>query len=46
MLGLVGLRFSASPNEQVGRLGWEVQAIGIVALGAGWLAALGSAGLL
>lgn len=46
VLGLVGLRFSASPNEQVGRLGWEVQAIGIVALGAGWLAALGSAGLL
>jgi hypothetical protein len=30
----------------VGRVGWEVQAVGIVALGAGWLAALGSAGLL
>lgn len=45
-LGWVGLRLSASPNEQVARLGWEVQAVGIVAMGAGWLAMLGSAGLL
>ena len=45
-LGLVGLGLSASPNGQVGRLGWEVQAIGIVAVGAGWLAVLVSAGLL
>jgi 4-hydroxybenzoate polyprenyltransferase len=45
-LGWVGLRLSASPNERVARLGWEVQAVGIVAIGAGWLAVLGSAGLL
>ena len=45
-VSLVGLRLSASPNEQVGRLGWEVQALGIAAMGAGWLAVLVSAGLL
>ena len=27
-------------------LGWEVQAVGVVMMGAGWLATLGSAGLL
>lgn len=45
-LGWVGLSFSASSNEWVARLGWEVQAVAIVLLGAGWLAVLGSAGLL
>jgi 4-hydroxybenzoate polyprenyltransferase len=46
VLGWVGLGFSASRNEKVARLGWEVQAVGIVAMGAAWLAVLGSAGLL
>jgi 4-hydroxybenzoate polyprenyltransferase len=45
-LGWVGLAMSASPIEHLSRLGWEVQAIGILAIGAGWLAALVGAGLL
>lgn len=45
-LGWVGLAMSASPNERVSTLGWELQAIGIVAIGAGWLATLVGAGLL
>ena len=46
VFGWIGLRLTASPNEQAARLGWEVQAVGIVAIGAGWLAMLGAAGLL
>jgi hypothetical protein len=45
-LGWLGLRLSAAPNEQIARLGWEVQAVAMVAMGAAWLAALGSAGRL
>jgi 4-hydroxybenzoate polyprenyltransferase len=45
-LGWLGLRSAASPNERARRLGWEVQAVGVVVMGAGWLATLGSAGLL
>ena len=45
-VGWLGLGLSASPNEQLARLGWEVQAIAMVAMGAGWLGVLGSAGLL
>ena len=45
-LGWLGLRLTASLNERARRLGWEVQAVGVVMMGAGWLATLGSAGLL
>jgi hypothetical protein len=45
-LGWLGLRLTASLNERARRLGWEVQAVGVVVMGAGWLATLGSAGLL
>jgi len=45
-LGWLGLRLTASLNERARRLGWEVQAVGAVVMGAGWLATLGSAGLL
>ena len=46
VLGFAGLALIAYPNERVARLGWETQAIAIVALGAGWMSSLGSAGLL
>jgi 4-hydroxybenzoate polyprenyltransferase len=45
-LGWLGLRLTASWSEPARRLGWEVQAVGVVVMGAGWLVALGSAGLL
>ena len=45
-LGWLGLRLTASPYDRARRLGWEVQAVGVVVMGAGWLATLGSAGLL
>jgi hypothetical protein len=45
-LGWLGLRLTASSSERARRLGWEVQAVGVVVMGAGWLATLGSAGLL
>ncbi len=45
-LGWLGLGLSAAPDEQVARLGWEVQAVATVVMGAAWLAALGSAGRL
>jgi 4-hydroxybenzoate polyprenyltransferase len=45
-LSWLGLGLSAAPDEQVARLGWEVQAVAMVVMGAAWLAALGSAGRL
>lgn len=45
-LGWLGLRLAASSNKRSVRLSWEVQAVGIVIMGAGCLAALASAGLL
>jgi len=45
-LSWLGLRLSAGHDEQVARLGWEVQAVAMVVMGAAWLAALGSAGRL
>lgn len=45
-LGWLGLHLTASSSERARRLGWEVQAVGVVVMGAGWLATLGSAGLL
>jgi 4-hydroxybenzoate polyprenyltransferase len=45
-LGWVGLRLNAARNDRLARLGWEVEAVGIVSLGIGWLVALASAGSL
>ena len=46
VLGWAGLGLAASSQNRLVRLAWEIQAIGVVALGAGWLASLSSAGFL
>lgn len=45
-LAWAGLRLSADRREGLQRVGWEAQAVAIAVMGVGWLAALGSAGLL
>jgi 4-hydroxybenzoate polyprenyltransferase len=45
-LGWIGLGLAAAPGYRTSPLVWELQALGIVILGAAWLAALNSAGLL
>jgi 4-hydroxybenzoate polyprenyltransferase len=45
-LAWVGLLLSADRREGLRRLGWEAQAVAVAVMGVGWLAALGSAGLL
>ncbi len=45
-LGWLGVSLGRLASERMQHLVWEFQALGIVALGAGWLATLGSAGLL
>ncbi len=45
-LAWAGLLLSADRREGLRRLGWEAQAVAIAVMGVGWLAALGSAGLL
>ena len=46
VLAWLGLGLAGVASERWWHLVWEVQALGILALGAGWLAAMGSAGLL
>ncbi len=46
VLAWLGLGLAGVASERWRHLVWEVQALGILALGAGWLAAMGSAGLL
>jgi hypothetical protein len=46
LLAWLGLGLAGVASERWRHLVWEVQALGILALGAGWLAAMGSAGLL
>jgi 1,4-dihydroxy-2-naphthoate octaprenyltransferase len=45
-LGWLGLGLAAIPTERTRPLVWEVQAMGILVLGASWLAVLNSAGAL
>jgi geranylgeranylglycerol-phosphate geranylgeranyltransferase len=45
-LGWIGLALTVRGIGRSGQLGWETQAVGVVVLGAGWLAALGAVGLL
>ncbi|MGZ6266150.1 MAG: UbiA family prenyltransferase [Candidatus Limnocylindrales bacterium] len=45
-LGWLGVGLSSTARERSRQAGWEVQAVGFVLLGAGWLAALNSAGAL
>lgn len=45
-LGWLGVALTARRIGRGGQLGWEVQALGMVILGAAWLAALGTTGLL
>jgi 4-hydroxybenzoate polyprenyltransferase len=46
LLAWLGLGLAGVASERWRHLVWEVQALGILALGAGWLAAMDSAGLL
>jgi 4-hydroxybenzoate polyprenyltransferase len=45
-LGWLGVGLASSGRERARQAGWEVQAVGFVLLGAGWLSALSSAGAL
>lgn len=45
-LGWGGLRLAAARGLRARQLGWEIQAIGVAAIGAGWIATLAGAGLL
>jgi 4-hydroxybenzoate polyprenyltransferase len=45
-LGWVGVGLAGVGGPYAGPIVWEVQAVGVLVLGAGWLAALGSAGVL
>jgi 4-hydroxybenzoate polyprenyltransferase and related prenyltransferases len=45
-LGWLGIGLASTGRERARQAGWEVQAIGFVLLGAGWLSALNSAGAL
>jgi hypothetical protein len=42
----LGVGLAVARRSNAGALMWELQALGILVLGAGWLAALSSAGLL
>jgi heme o synthase len=46
VLAWLGIGLAVVRGGKAGAVMWELQALGIVALGAGWLAALSSAGLL
>jgi len=46
VLAWFGLCLAELTSERRRHLVWEVQALGILILGVGWLAVLGSAGLL
>jgi 4-hydroxybenzoate polyprenyltransferase len=46
MLAWVGVGLAGVASERWRHLVWEVQALGILVVGAGWLAAMGSAGFL
>jgi len=46
VLAWFGLCLTGLTSERRRHLVWEVQALGILTLGVGWLAVLGSAGLL
>jgi 4-hydroxybenzoate polyprenyltransferase len=45
-LGWIGVGLASTGRERARQAGWEVQAIGIVLLGAGWLSVLSSGGAL
>jgi len=45
-LGWFGVGFAGLRGDRAGPMVWEVQAVGILLLGAGWLAVLNSAGML
>jgi len=45
-LAWLGVALAVTHGRRAGALVWEIQALGILVLGAGWLAALSSAGLL
>jgi len=45
-LGWLGVGLASTGRERARQAGWEVQAVGFVLLGAGWLSALSSAGSL
>jgi 4-hydroxybenzoate polyprenyltransferase len=42
----IGVGLAAAHNDRARQAGWEVQAVGIVLLGAAWLSALSSVGAL
>jgi len=44
VLGWAGLLATASANERLSRLGWEIQAVGVAVMGAAWMAILAAAG--
>jgi 4-hydroxybenzoate polyprenyltransferase len=44
--GWLGVGLASSGRERARQAGWEIQAVGLVLLGAGWLSALSSAGAL
>jgi 4-hydroxybenzoate polyprenyltransferase len=46
VLAWLGVGLAGLASERWRHLVWEVQALGVLALGAGWLVAMGSAGLL
>jgi 4-hydroxybenzoate polyprenyltransferase len=45
-LGWIGVGLASTGRERARQAGWEVQAVGIVLLGAGWLSVLSSGGAL